>query len=94
MTKATVGIIGGRWGVLPTGKIFNVTCFFGQNPSYSSKFFEVARIFLDYRAILVREIYKILVSSIDILHIHVTYFFVTPEARVILTFWLPPKESE
>jgi len=49
--------------------------FFGQNPSYSSKFSKVARICLDYRAILARDIYKILVSSIDILHIHVHIFW-------------------
>jgi len=48
--------------------------FFGQNPSYSSKFSELARIFLDYRAILAREIYIILLSSIDILYIHVHIF--------------------
>jgi len=35
--------------------------FFGQNPSYSSKFCELARTFLGHRAILARENYKILI---------------------------------
>jgi len=37
--------------------------FFGQNPSYSSKFCELARTFLGHRAILARENYKILIGN-------------------------------
>jgi len=58
---------------------FTTRLFLGKTRAIAPIFPRLLGFFLDYRAILTREIYIILVSSIDILHIHVhTYFFVTP----------------
>jgi len=58
--------------------------FFGQNPSYGSKFCKISGTFLGHRAILARENYKIYINFIDVLRIHVVLFrfFSYPESQL------------